>query len=103
MSPKVVVSSGMGRTDEVVQPLRDAGCTVVQTPPPPAVGMQVFTDQQKEELFSDADAFVAGLRDQYSRDVLEACASLKIGCSPVIGTGQIDVEDATGPRVGVCY
>ena len=103
MSPKVVVSSGMARTDEIVQPLRDAGCTVVQTPPPPPVGMQVFTDQQKDEFFSDADAFVAGLRDQYSRDVLEACSRLKIGSSPVIGTEQIDVEAATELGIVIGY
>jgi D-3-phosphoglycerate dehydrogenase / 2-oxoglutarate reductase len=103
MSPKVVVSSGMARTDEIVEPLRAAGCTVVQTPPPPPKGMQVFTDQQKDEYFSDADAFVAALRDQYSRDVLEACTRLKIGCSPVIGTEQIDVEAATDLGIVIGY
>ena len=72
------------------------------TPPPPPLGMQVFTDQQKDEFFSDADAFVAGLRDQYSRDVLEACTRLKIGCSPVIGTEQIDVE-ALRNRIVIGY
>jgi phosphoglycerate dehydrogenase-like enzyme len=103
MPPKVVVSSGMARTDQVVAPLRAAGCTVVQTPPPPALGVQIFTDQQKEEYFSDADAFVAGLRDQYSRDVLEACPRLKVGCSPVIGTEQIDVEAATELGIVIGY
>jgi phosphoglycerate dehydrogenase-like enzyme len=65
--------------------------------------MQEFTDQQKDEYFSDADAFVAALRDQYSRDVLEACARLKIGCSPVIGTEQIDVEAATELGIVIGY
>ncbi|MFN0069956.1 MAG: NAD(P)-dependent oxidoreductase [Chloroflexota bacterium] len=103
MAPKVVVSSGMARTDEVVAPLRAAGCQVVQTPLPPAVGMQIFSDQQKEEYFSDADAFIAGLRDQYSRDVLEACVRLKIGSSPVIGTEHIDVEVATELGIVIGY
>lgn len=95
MAPKVVVSSGMARTDEVVGPLQAAGCRVVQTPPPAPGTMQAFTPQQIEEYFTDADAFIAGLRDTYSREVLEACTRLKIGSSPVIGTEHIDVEAAT--------
>src|SRR5215207_1329676 len=95
MAPKVVVSSGMGRAGDVAAGLEAGGCRVVMTPPSAPGTMTVFTPEQRRELFSDADAFISGLREQYSRDVLEACARLKIGSSSVIGTENIDVDAAT--------
>jgi len=92
----VVVSGGAGWINDVAQGLEAAGCRVVRAPgPEPGRKMLAFSPDQIQEYLSDADAFVTILREDYSREVLEACTKLKIGCSAIIGTENIDVEAAT--------
>lgn len=103
MAPNVVVSEGVPRAADVVAGLESAGCRVVMTPMPPAPKMKVFSPTEIEEYLSDAEAFICGLRDTYSRDVLEQCRRLKIGSSAVIGTEAIDVPAATDLGIVIGY
>ncbi len=99
----VVVSSRLGCLQEVVAGLEGAGCEVVLTPEPPPGKQLVFTPSQIAAYFRHADGFIGSLGERYSREVLEAGERLKIGCSYVIGTENIDVEAATELGIAVAY
>jgi D-3-phosphoglycerate dehydrogenase len=59
------------------------------------LSLHVFSPAEIEEHVRGADAFVAGIREQYTREVLQAAERLKVGCSTIIGTENIDVDGAT--------
>lgn len=95
MAPKVVVSRQLSRLDEIVQGLAAAGCTPVLGPASAPSAVHDFTSTEIEEYFADADAFIAGIRERYARELLRAAQRLTVGCSTIIGTEHIDVDAAT--------
>jgi D-3-phosphoglycerate dehydrogenase / 2-oxoglutarate reductase len=97
MAPKVVVSRQLSRLDEIVQGLAAAGCTPVLGPAsgPGAVPVHDFSSAEIQEYFADADAFIAGIRERYPKELLQAATRLTVGCSTIIGTEHIDVDAAT--------
>jgi D-3-phosphoglycerate dehydrogenase len=95
MAPKVVVSRQLSRVDEIVQGLAAAGCVPVLGPASPPGAVHVFSRAEIQEYFADADAFIAGIRERYPSEVLQAAKRLTVGCSTIIGTENIDVEAAT--------
>src|ERR1700686_1543605 len=102
MAPKVVVSS-RPRADEIAPLLEAAGCRVGMLPLRESDGMQEFTAAEIATYFADADAFLGGGREHYSRAVLEGAPRLKIGCGVVIGTENIDVDAATDLGIVIAH
>ena len=72
-----------------------AGCTPVLGPEYAPGATHVFSRAEIERYFADADAFIAGIRERYPRELLESAPRLTVGCSTIIGTEHIDVEAAT--------
>jgi phosphoglycerate dehydrogenase-like enzyme len=95
MAPKVVVSRQLSRLDEIVQGLTAAECTPVLGPESELGVMHVFSDHEVQKYFADADAFIAGIRERYPRELLQVATRLTVGCSTIIGTEHIDVDAAT--------
>ncbi len=54
-----------------------------------------FSGPRSSEYFADADAFIAGIRERYPRELMQAAPRLTVGCSTIIGTEHIDVDAAT--------
>jgi phosphoglycerate dehydrogenase-like enzyme len=95
MAPKVVVGRQLSRLEEIVAGLQAAGCTPVLGPEYAIGATHVFSRAEIEAYFADADAFIAGIRERYPRELLQAAPRLTAGCSTIIGTEHIDVEAAT--------
>ena len=96
MAPKVVVSRQMPLwADELVKGLEAAGCAPVLGPEYAPGAFHEFTSAEIDQYFRDADAFIAGIRERYSRELLRRAERLTVGCSVIIGTENIDVEAAT--------
>jgi phosphoglycerate dehydrogenase-like enzyme len=97
MPPRIVVSRQLPRwADQIVSGLRAAGCDAGLGPEhPTGAALHEFTADEIETYFRDAHGFIGGLRERYSRELLRRAERLVIGCSPVIGTENIDVEAAT--------
>ena len=95
MAPKVVVGRQLSRCEEIVAGLEAAGCRPVLGPAYAPGAAHVFTQGEIEEYFGDADAFIAGIRERYPRELLQAAPRLTVGCSTIIGTEYIDVDAAT--------
>src|SRR5947207_1642614 len=94
--PRIVISRQLPRwADQLVDGLKAAGCEPVLGPEAPAGATHDFSQDEIERYFRDAAGFIGGLRERYSRALLERAGRLVIGCSPVIGTENIDVEAAT--------
>jgi D-3-phosphoglycerate dehydrogenase len=95
MAPKVVVSRQLAKLDDVVQGLAAAGCEAVLGPEYAPGSTHVFSRDEVAAYFTDADAFIAGIRERYPRELLQAAERLTVGCSTIIGTENIDVDAAT--------
>src|SRR6266542_2284796 len=95
MAPKVVIARQLRWVAELVKGFEAAGCRPVLGPEYAPGAAHDFTREEIETYFRDADAFVAGIRERYSRDLLRSAERLGVGCSPIIGTAHIDVEAAT--------
>ena len=95
MAPKVVVSRQLSRVEEIVQGLAAAGCTPVLGPVTTSGEVHDFSGAEIREYFADADAFIAGIRERYPRELMQAAKRLTVGCSTIIGTEHIDVDAAT--------
>jgi D-3-phosphoglycerate dehydrogenase len=102
MAPKVLVSP-RPRADEIAPLLEAAGCRVVMLPFRETDGVQEFTADEIATYFADADAFLGGSREHYSREVLEGARRLRIGCGMVIGTENIDVDAATDLGIVIAH
>lgn len=79
----------------VVPGLERAGCRIRRGPRRERGQMVQLTRDEAEGLLGDVDAIIATPRDIFDRDTLAAARRLRIICSAVIGTEQIDVEAAT--------
>jgi phosphoglycerate dehydrogenase-like enzyme len=95
MAPKVVIARQLRWVEELVKGFEAAGCRPVLGPEYAPGAAHDFTGEEIETYFRDADAFVAGIRERYSRDLMRSAERLVVGCSPIIGTEHIDVEAAT--------
>jgi D-3-phosphoglycerate dehydrogenase / 2-oxoglutarate reductase len=95
MAPKVVVSRQLSRVEEIVQGLAAAGCTPVLGPVTTPGGVHDFSGAEIRDYFADADAFIAGIRERYPGELMQAAKRLTVGCSTIIGTEHIDVDAAT--------
>jgi phosphoglycerate dehydrogenase-like enzyme len=94
MAPKVLVSP-RSRTNEIEPPLTAAGCNVVVLPLHETDGLQEFSSEEIASYFADADAFIGGGREHYTRAVFEGSPRLRVACSVAIGTENFDVDAAT--------
>jgi phosphoglycerate dehydrogenase-like enzyme len=95
MAPKVVVGRQLSRGEEIVAGLEAAGCKPVLGPEYAPGAHHTFSASEIEEYFAGADAFIAGIRERFPRELLERAPRLIAGCSTIIGTEHIDIEAAT--------
>jgi D-3-phosphoglycerate dehydrogenase / 2-oxoglutarate reductase len=103
MAPKVVVSRQLARVEDVVGGLTAAGCAPVLGPVSLPGAVHIFSRTEIEEYFSDADGFIAGIRERYPRELLQATPRLTVGCSTIIGTENIDVDAATELGIVIAF
>jgi D-3-phosphoglycerate dehydrogenase len=81
--------------DTVVPGLERAGCRIKRGPRGQRGVMLEYPAADLEQLFGDVDAIIATPRELVTREVLGAARKLRVACSAVIGTEQIDVDAAT--------
>lgn len=104
MAAKVIVSSRLGRADQITAGLEAAGCQVVVVPHSgPPTALHLPDAEEIARYWRDADAAIPAPRDQVTREVLEAATHLKVCASSIIGTEYIDVRAATELGIVVAY
>src|SRR5262245_55321576 len=103
MAPKVVVARQLSRCDEIVAGLESAGCKPVRGPEYAAGAFHTFSPLEIEQYLGDADAFIAGIRERFPRELLHAAPRLVVGCSTIIGTEHIDVDAATELGIAIVF
>jgi phosphoglycerate dehydrogenase-like enzyme len=68
-----------------------------------AGAFHTFSPAEIETYFSDADAFIAGIRERFPRELMQAAPRLVVGCSTIIGTEHIDVDAATELGIAIGF
>jgi D-3-phosphoglycerate dehydrogenase len=91
-SARIVVPAGFASTTGVANRLREAGHTVIETPP---MDGRPWSADQIDQYFRDADVIVVSPNQPCGEEVLRGSRRLRLVASPVIGTDHIDEGLAT--------
>jgi D-3-phosphoglycerate dehydrogenase len=103
MSHTVFLARNASNFERLEGLLREAGYDLVIGPKTTPGVMLQFPPDQLDALFGGVDAIVTSMREEYTREVLEAAVRARVLVSPLLGVDNIDVDGCTEFGIPVGY